>query len=142
VEPETRYAKTVDGVHIAYQVRGDGPIDLVYILGFASCFEVELEFPARLEHREGPGRRVGDRVRRSRRARAERRARNVAVVPGDAFRFAVSDQPTARTKWYANVWPPNASGIMSVSASNADPSLRFPRKRNVVGYACAWTRFQ
>src|SRR5262245_10478194 len=29
VEPETRYAKTVDGVHIAYQVRGDGPIDLV-----------------------------------------------------------------------------------------------------------------
>jgi pimeloyl-ACP methyl ester carboxylesterase len=45
VEPETRYAKTTDGVHIAYQVRGDGPIDLVYILGFASCFEVELEFP-------------------------------------------------------------------------------------------------
>jgi hypothetical protein len=24
--PETKYAKTVDGVHIAYQVRGDGPI--------------------------------------------------------------------------------------------------------------------
>ena len=46
MEPETRYAKTVDGVHIAYQVRGDGPIDLVYILGFASCFEVELEFPS------------------------------------------------------------------------------------------------
>jgi class 3 adenylate cyclase len=43
VEPETRYAKTVDGVHIAYQIRGDGPIDLVYILGFASCFEIELE---------------------------------------------------------------------------------------------------
>ena len=27
--PETRYAKTVDGVHIAYQVVGDGPIDMV-----------------------------------------------------------------------------------------------------------------
>ena len=29
--PETRYATTVDGVHIAYQVVGDGPIDLVVV---------------------------------------------------------------------------------------------------------------
>jgi class 3 adenylate cyclase len=29
--PETRYAKTVDGVHIAYQVIGDGPVDLVLV---------------------------------------------------------------------------------------------------------------
>jgi class 3 adenylate cyclase len=43
--PETKYAKTVDGVHIAYQVRGEGPIDLVFIMGFASNFEVELEDP-------------------------------------------------------------------------------------------------
>ena len=28
--PGTRYAKTIDGVNIAYQVRGDGPIDLIY----------------------------------------------------------------------------------------------------------------
>lgn len=27
--PETRYAKTVDGVHIAYKVIGDGPLDMV-----------------------------------------------------------------------------------------------------------------
>ena len=27
--PETRYAKTSDGVHIAYQVAGEGPLDLV-----------------------------------------------------------------------------------------------------------------
>ncbi len=26
--PETRYTKTVDGLHIAYQVVGDGPVDL------------------------------------------------------------------------------------------------------------------
>ena len=26
--PETRYAKTADGVHVAYQVWGDGPFDL------------------------------------------------------------------------------------------------------------------
>ena len=31
--PETRYAKTADGVHIAYQVLGDGPFDLVLSTG-------------------------------------------------------------------------------------------------------------
>ena len=34
--PETRYAKTADGVHIAYQVVGNGPIDLVYVSGWIS----------------------------------------------------------------------------------------------------------
>jgi len=29
--PEVRYARTVDGVHIAYQVAGGGPIDLVVV---------------------------------------------------------------------------------------------------------------
>lgn len=31
--PETRYAKSGD-VHIAYQVLGDGPIDLLFVPGF------------------------------------------------------------------------------------------------------------
>jgi len=39
VLPQTRYAKTVDGVHVAYQVVGDGPVDLVYVPGFASHLE-------------------------------------------------------------------------------------------------------
>ena len=43
--PETRYAKTIDGVNIAYQVRGDGPIDLVYIIGMTGNFEIEFEPP-------------------------------------------------------------------------------------------------
>lgn len=29
--PETRYAKTSDGVYIAYQVLGYGPVDLIYV---------------------------------------------------------------------------------------------------------------
>ena len=29
--PETRYAKTADGVHIAYQVLGEGPFDFVFV---------------------------------------------------------------------------------------------------------------
>ncbi len=37
--PETRYAKS-GGVHIAYQVVGDSPIDVVSVLGFASNVEL------------------------------------------------------------------------------------------------------
>ena len=40
-----RYAKSVDGVNIAYQVLGDGPVDLVYIIGMAGNFEIEFESP-------------------------------------------------------------------------------------------------
>ena len=35
MRPVTRYAKS-GGVHIAYQVYGDGPVDLVAILPFVS----------------------------------------------------------------------------------------------------------
>jgi pimeloyl-ACP methyl ester carboxylesterase len=38
-------ARTVDGVHIAYQIRGEGPVDIVVIMGYAANFEVELEEP-------------------------------------------------------------------------------------------------
>ena len=37
--PETRYAKTSDGVHIAYQVVGESPIDLVFVLGWVTHIE-------------------------------------------------------------------------------------------------------
>ena len=42
--PETRYAKSGD-VNIAYQVVGDGPIDLVYIPGWVSNVELIWEKP-------------------------------------------------------------------------------------------------
>jgi len=42
--PETRYAKS-GGNHVAYQVMGDGPIDLVYVPGFVSHLEVLMEWP-------------------------------------------------------------------------------------------------
>jgi pimeloyl-ACP methyl ester carboxylesterase len=42
---ETAYAVTADGVHIAYQASGDGPYDLVFLQGFTSNFEVDLEEP-------------------------------------------------------------------------------------------------
>jgi class 3 adenylate cyclase len=39
--PTTRYANS-DGVSIAYQVVGDGPIDLVLVLGFATHLELRI----------------------------------------------------------------------------------------------------
>jgi class 3 adenylate cyclase len=41
--PETRYAKADDGVHIAYQVFGEGPFDLVIVPGFISHVEMAWE---------------------------------------------------------------------------------------------------
>src|SRR5712691_1790949 len=51
--PEVRYAKTDDGVHIAYQVTGDGPFDLVFVTGLFSQVEHHWEEPgfARFLHR-------------------------------------------------------------------------------------------
>ncbi len=42
--PETRYAKSGD-VNIAYQVVGDGPVDLVYVPGWVSHVELAWELP-------------------------------------------------------------------------------------------------
>ncbi len=42
--PETRYARSGD-VHIAYQVVGEGPVDIVFVQGFISNLEVQWEEP-------------------------------------------------------------------------------------------------
>ena len=43
--PPIRYAKTSDGVHIAYQTLGEGPPDLVVVEGFVSNVEISWEEP-------------------------------------------------------------------------------------------------
>jgi len=43
--PETLYAKTRDGVHIAYQALGDGPIDLAWITGFSGNLDLFWQHP-------------------------------------------------------------------------------------------------
>jgi len=43
--PRTRYTK-VGGINIAYQVVGDGPIDLVFAQGWATHLELAWEIPA------------------------------------------------------------------------------------------------
>src|SRR4051812_22252408 len=42
--PPTRYARSGD-VSIAYQVVGEGPVDLVLVLGFATHVELQWEAP-------------------------------------------------------------------------------------------------
>lgn len=42
--PKTRYTKSGD-VHIAYQVTGEGPLDLVWVPGFVSHLEYQWEQP-------------------------------------------------------------------------------------------------
>jgi class 3 adenylate cyclase len=58
--PETHYAKADDGVHIAYQVFGSGPFDLVVVPGFISHLELawEDEAMAHVLHRLGSFSRV------------------------------------------------------------------------------------
>lgn len=46
MHPETRYAKS-DDVHIAYQVIGDGPIDVLFVPGFVSNVEATWQSPDR-----------------------------------------------------------------------------------------------
>ena len=43
--PETHYAKTVDGVHIAYQVFGEGLLDLVFSFGEVSSVDQMWDVP-------------------------------------------------------------------------------------------------
>ena len=45
--PETRYAKTVDGVHIAYEMLGEGPTDIVFV---PSCYASNVEIAWEWSH--------------------------------------------------------------------------------------------
>jgi len=44
--PRARWAKAADGTELAYQVFGDGPVDVLYIPGWVSHLEVYWEYPA------------------------------------------------------------------------------------------------
>jgi len=43
--PQTRYAKTADGVHIAYQTVGTGPVDIAFVMGWTSHIELLWKEP-------------------------------------------------------------------------------------------------
>jgi len=93
--PETRYAKTADGVHLAYQVAGDGPIDFVVVgSAFIASVDLSWEFPVTAaisrRPRAGPrqGQFAGERLgstkpcRRARRQGLPTPRRAADVAPG------------------------------------------------------------
>lgn len=43
--PETRYARTTDGTHVAYQVHGSGPVDMLFERGWFTNLDHEWEEP-------------------------------------------------------------------------------------------------
>lgn len=43
--PETHYARTDDGAHIAYQVVGDGPVDLLFVPWWWNHLETQWDDP-------------------------------------------------------------------------------------------------
>ena len=51
--PEPRYAKTADGIHIAYQVAGEGPIDIAGGTSFLGNVEVPFEWEGSARFLEG-----------------------------------------------------------------------------------------
>jgi pimeloyl-ACP methyl ester carboxylesterase len=50
--PPTRYAQTNDGVHIAYQVYGDGPVDILYSTALWWHLEFQWTNPATVRWKE------------------------------------------------------------------------------------------
>lgn len=53
--PETRYARS-GSTHIAYQVSGEGPVDLVFVQGYVTHLEIEWEDPRPAEFYRALGR--------------------------------------------------------------------------------------
>jgi hypothetical protein len=49
--PETHYARSADGTNLAYQVSGDGPLDLVFVHGVAIPTDLLSEDPGFLRVR-------------------------------------------------------------------------------------------
>ncbi|HSS32136.1 MAG TPA: alpha/beta hydrolase [Solirubrobacterales bacterium] len=45
MDSSTRYAQSEDGVNIAFQVHGEGPLDLAFVPGFVSHVELIWEEP-------------------------------------------------------------------------------------------------
>jgi hypothetical protein len=45
VIPETRYARTPDGFYLAYQITGEGPVDVVWQFDFVGNVDVAWEEP-------------------------------------------------------------------------------------------------
>ena len=113
--PETRYTKTVDGVHIAYQVFGEGPSDLV------------ITFGPDIARRPG----VGDTPswRASSGVSHRSRGSSTSTLAETAARIAISMSPRSRPAWTTSKpsWTPRARTAPCSSASGRRHDMRAVR---------------
>ena len=130
--PEIRYARTVDGVHIAYQVAGKGPLDLVVVasgLGLGKIWTSRRAetFPGRLTEfsrlilldRRGTG--LSDHiVEREQQLTLESRMDDVRAVMdaagSDRAVLMGFESGFAETAMFAATYPERAAGLIAFGA--------------------------
>jgi class 3 adenylate cyclase len=96
--PPIRYTRTVDGLHIAYQVVGSGPFDLLYAPGWASNLECVWEMPelgAFLTELAGLSR----------------------LILFDRRGFGLSDSPTTTGSWSLELGMDDIRAVMDAAGS-------------------------
>lgn len=129
--PPVRYARTADGVHIAYQVAGDGPMDLVVVasglgLGHVWRWQEARPFPVRytsfsrliLLDRRGTG--LSDHIVAEQQLTLEAQMEDVAAV----LEAAGSERPVllgfesgfAVAAMFAATYPQRTAGLVSYGA--------------------------
>lgn len=121
--PETRYAKALDGTHLACKVLGDGPVDLVYLQPWFSHIEYIWEEPRYdrflrtfasfsrliLFDRRGCG--LSDPVPMDRPPDLETRMDDArAVMDESAQSERSSTAPPSRGRWHASLPPCTPTG--------------------------------
>jgi pimeloyl-ACP methyl ester carboxylesterase/class 3 adenylate cyclase len=143
VVPETRYAKTTDGTHIAYQELGDADLDLVLAPGFVSHLEHSWEDPAlarflrrlasfsRLIVFDKRGTGLSDRIPSDRPALLEDRAADIAAVMDAAgsTRAAIMgiSETAAMALLFAATQPERTRAVIAYGAwTNGDTRPAYP----------------
>ena len=141
--PETRYAESSDGVHIAYQVLGDSALDLVLAPGFVSHVEHSWDDPAlarflrrlasfsRLIVFDKRGTGLSDRSPNDRPALLEDRVGDVAAVMDAAgsTRAAIMgiSETAAMSLLFAATYPERTRAVVAYGAwTNGDKRPAYP----------------
>ena len=96
--PPIRYTKTIDGLHIAYQVVGSGPFDLLYAPGWFSNLECAWDVPELGEF-------LGELANLSRLILFDRRG------------FGLSDSPTTTGSWSLELGMDDIRAVMDAAGS-------------------------
>jgi pimeloyl-ACP methyl ester carboxylesterase len=96
--PPIRYTKTIDGLHIAYQVVGSGPFDLLYAPGWFSNLECAWEVPELGEF-------LAELASLSRLILFDRRG------------FGLSDSPTTTGSWSLELGMDDIRAVMDAAGS-------------------------